>query len=279
VAAESFGERFADLRQRIVSALVLGAAALAAILAGGPWTAGLVAILAALLAWEWRSVTAHAGGPSDVGGFPFIAAPAAGVLVSHFVSQTAGFGTVAALAAVGLAIGLARRETAQAAWGTGGALLIGLATIAFLWLRETDPYGVLACIWVVLVVVASDMGGYFAGRIIGGPKLWPRVSPKKTWAGLAGAVGLASLTGFLFSWATTGTYYGEVVTVSAAASLFAQAGDLGESALKRRFGVKDSSKVLPGHGGVLDRFDGLMAATLVVAAVTLWRGQTAFIWS
>ncbi|MEO1722403.1 MAG: phosphatidate cytidylyltransferase, partial [Pseudomonadota bacterium] len=90
---------------------------------------------------------------------------------------------------------------------------------------------------------------------------------------------LASLTGLIFSGLTTGTFFEEVVTVSAAAALCAQAGDMAESAVKRRFGVKDSSGLLPGHGGALDRFDGLMAATLVVALVTLWRGQTVFIWS
>ncbi|MEM6357157.1 MAG: phosphatidate cytidylyltransferase, partial [Pseudomonadota bacterium] len=112
-----------------------------------------------------------------------------------------------------------------------------------------------------------------------GPKLWPAVSPKKTWSGLGGAVALAALTGLIFSWLTTGTFFEEVVTVSAAAALCAQAGDMAESAVKRRFGVKDSSGLLPGHGGALDRFDGLMAATLVVALVTLWRGQTVFVWS
>ncbi|MEL6220968.1 MAG: phosphatidate cytidylyltransferase, partial [Pseudomonadota bacterium] len=110
------------------------------------------------------------------------------------------------------------------------------------------------------------------------PKLWPSVSPKKTWAGLGGGIALAFASGGLFSWATTGTYYHEVCTVSAVAALLAQSGDLAQSAMKRRFGVKDAGSIIPGHGGALDRFDGLMAATLVAAAVTFWRGKTVFIW-
>ena len=122
------------------------------------------------------------------------------------------------------------------------------------------------------------MGGYFAGRLIGGPKLWPRVSPNKTWAGIGGGVVLAAGLGGLFSWATTGTYLAQVCAVSVAAAVVSQGGDLAESALKRHFGVKDSGRLLPGHGGALDRLDGLVAAVLVVALVTWWRGTTVFIW-
>ncbi len=141
-----------------------------------------------------------------------------------------------------------------------------------------EPYGFLSIIWAAMVVIAADVGGYFAGRTIGGPKLWPAVSPNKTWAGLLGGIALAFLVGGMFSGATTGTYFYQVCTVSALAALLAQAGDLAESALKRHFGVKDAGTLIPGHGGLLDRLDGHMAAILVAAVVTFSRDQAVFVW-
>lgn len=158
-----------------------------------------------------------------------------------------------------------------------GGVYIVAAVLAFVVLRGL-PFGFDTILWAALVVIAADVGGYFAGRMIGGPKLWPAVSPKKTWAGLGGGVALAAFVGGLFSWATTGTYFYEVCTVSMLAAVLAQGGDLAESAVKRTFGVKDSGVLIPGHGGVLDRLDGHMAALLVAAAVTFTRGQPVFVW-
>ena len=124
---------------------------------------------------------------------------------------------------------------------------------------------------ILLVVWSTDIGGYFAGRGLGGPKLWPRVSPKKTWAGAIGGF-VASLliaTGF----ATMG--YGKalpLLVLAAALSIAAQLGDLFESAVKRRFGVKDSSQIIPGHGGLLDRLDGFVAAIIMAAIFGTLRG-------
>ena len=271
--------RFADLKARIVSATIASGIAVALLAAGGLWAALLVGAMAAALVWEWRSITRHGGGRCGVDAVLPVAGAALAVLVTHFAGGLAGLGVLALVALLSLVGDRLAGRDAAGLWIGLGVGYLGAASIAFLWIRETDPFGVLACIWIVLVVAASDVGGYFAGRAIGGPKLWPRVSPKKTWAGAGGSVTLAFLLGGVFSWATTGTYYGEVCTVSAVCSVFAQAGDLAESALKRRFGVKDSGHILPGHGGLFDRLDGLIAATLVVAVVTLWRGQTVFIWS
>ena len=159
-----------------------------------------------------------------------------------------------------------------------GILYIVAAGLAFIWLRAQDPYGFLSILWAAFVVTAADVGGYFAGRILGGPKLWPAISPKKTWAGMIGGVALAFAVGGLFSAATTGTYFLQVSIVSMIAAVVSQAGDLAESALKRHFAVKDASRLIPGHGGVLDRLDGHMAAVLVAAAFTAWRDQAVFIW-
>ncbi|MEO0623498.1 MAG: phosphatidate cytidylyltransferase [Pseudomonadota bacterium] len=269
---------FSDLRTRLLSAAVLGGLALSLLWLGGGWSAALIAAIAAAMAWEWRSVTAAEGkGPGALG---VIAAMVCGgaVAITWYLGASMGLGLLVLGAATVAARDLAVAHRATALWSFAGIVLVGGASIALLALRAMEQHGLLTALWVVIVVAATDTGGYFAGRMIGGPKLWPSVSPKKTWAGLGGGIALAFASGGLFSWATTGTYYHEVCTVSAVAALLAQSGDLAQSAMKRRFGVKDAGSIIPGHGGALDRFDGLMAATLVAAAVTFWRGKTVFIW-
>jgi len=142
----------------------------------------------------------------------------------------------------------------------GSALFVMLAALGFVVLRALD--GPVWMLWLALVVVATDVLGYFAGRRFGGPKFWPRVSPKKTWSGtLAGWAGAAAV-GAVFM-AVTGVGP-ELLWMSVATAMAAQAGDLAESAVKRGAGVKDASNILPGHGGLLDRFDGMMGAGLFV---------------
>ncbi|GLQ34219.1 phosphatidate cytidylyltransferase [Amylibacter marinus] len=140
-------------------------------------------------------------------------------------------------------------------------VVIFLGIIGLIHLRFDIGLG--SILWVLACVVASDVGGYFAGRSFGGPKLWPAVSPKKTWSGTIGGWVLAAIVGLIFSriyaeFDTSLALYGVVIAI------FAQAGDLFESVLKRRAGIKDSSNLIPGHGGFLDRFDGVMGASLLV---------------
>jgi phosphatidate cytidylyltransferase len=125
-----------------------------------------------------------------------------------------------------------------------------------------DDFGVIWMLWLVAVVVASDVAGYFAGRMIGGPKFWPRVSPKKTWSGtVAGWLGGAAVGAGVAAATEAGA---GLVGVSVAVAMAAQMGDIAESAIKRHVGVKDSSALLPGHGGLLDRFDGMLGASVFV---------------
>lgn len=132
-------------------------------------------------------------------------------------------------------------------------------------LRQTE--GAMAILWVLGIVVVSDVGGYFAGRLLGGPKFWPAISPKKTWSGtMAGWIG-AALWGAVFVYLGYGTW--TLIVVSPVIACAGQLGDIAESWLKRRAGVKDSSGLIPGHGGVMDRFDALVGAMLAVMALQL----------
>jgi len=270
--------RFADLRKRVVTALVAAAIGVTLLYLGGVWTMLFVALVGGAMIWEYRSITLHRGAAAGADAVFLLGGVVGGAAVAELWSPTAALVWLGwSLAVAGAADLVAGRRGAMA-WGVFGGAYIGLAAIAFVFVRDMEPHGFITALWIFLVVAAADVGGYFAGRLIGGPKLWPKVSPKKTWAGLGGGVVLAALVGWVFSGATTGTYFQEVCTVSAVAALLSQAGDLAESALKRHFGVKDLGTLLPGHGGAMDRFDGLTAATLVVGLVAAWRGQTVFIW-
>lgn len=270
--------RFADLGTRVASAAVAAVVGLGLLWAGGVWAVLLVALVTGAMIWEVRSVTLHRGGPCGADVALLLAGVAGAAAVAELGSAAAALvwlgGALAVAALVDLAAG--RREAL--AWGVAGGAYVGAAGIGLIFLRGLEPHGLVTVLWLVLVVAATDIGGYFGGRLIGGPKLWPRVSPKKTWAGLVGGVALAALAGALLSLAIAGALPLVLAAVSAATALIAQAGDLAESALKRHFGVKDSGRLLPGHGGAFDRFDGLAPAAALMALLSWWRGESVVIW-
>jgi phosphatidate cytidylyltransferase len=153
-------------------------------------------------------------------------------------------------------------------WAALGVVYLGVAGVAAIWLRSQPEQGFAIVLWLLGVVWATDSGAYIAGRRIGGAKLAPRISPNKTWAGLGGGMLAAALVGAV----TAALIGGSALTlfaVSAALAVVEQIGDLAESALKRRFGVKDSGTIIPGHGGMLDRLDGMLAVLPAVAAIIL----------
>jgi phosphatidate cytidylyltransferase len=176
------------------------------------------------------------------------------------------------LAGWALSVGLAWKPAAASfPWVWFGVPYLTLPIAALYLLRADPEYGLAAVIWLFVLIWATDTGAYFAGRIIGGPKLAPQFSPKKTWAGLAGGALLAGVaSGFVsqFFNLPSGVTLG---LLAALAAVISQGGDIFESAAKRRFGVKDSGSILPGHGGILDRVDGLIVAAVFCAALGLAR--------
>ena len=253
-----------NLLLRVIVALVLAPVAVAIAYAGGwPWTA-LVTLAAIGLYGEWLTIIGAAHQRR------VIISGVAGLAISGFCL---GIGRIDA-ALVASVLGLAAvtlLSPQRQIWTASGFFYATAALVASVLVRLDQGHGFVALIMVLLVVWVTDIGGYFAGRGIGGPKLWPRVSPKKTWAGAIGgfAASLAVAGGFAaFGLGKTGP----MLLLGAALSVISQLGDLFESWVKRRFGVKDSSHIIPGHGGLLDRLDGFVAAVVLAAIFGLLRG-------
>lgn len=269
------GGGFADLALRIVTGLAFGVVAISALLAGGPWFVILIAVLSALMAYEWRKISMKEEEPA-VAGFQILAVVGAAVM-AHFGDLNMAIAFLLAVAGAGAMADALLKRTAG--WGLVGALYVGFAAICLIGLRGDAVEGKYVIYWLAMTVIATDVGAYFSGRIIGGPKLWRRVSPNKTWAGLAGAMVLSAICSAVFSQLALGYVELFLSLLAALTAIVAQSGDLIESAYKRHFGVKDSGAILPGHGGVLDRLDGMLSATLFVAIITLFRdGAPIYLW-
>ena len=256
----ALARRFPDLGPRLVSAaalLVLGATA---IWLGGVAFRALVTVALAAMLWELHRMLAPgadrrlaaglgAVGGGLVGGVALLV-PMGVLVAGALIASAAAAATVPAAAR--LRFGLA----AAAILVAGAALIL---------LRE--GYGAAWMLWLVALVIGSDVAGYLAGRAFGGPKFWPRVSPKKTWSGTVAGWIVAAMLGAGFA-APLGAGAG-LVALSMLVAMAGQAGDIAESAIKRGAGVKDSSALIPGHGGVMDRFDAMMGGALAVLALHL----------
>jgi phosphatidate cytidylyltransferase len=258
------GQDSRNLLMRIAAALVLAPLAIAMAYAGGWWWAVLVTLAAIGLFVEWLMVTrAERNVAVTVSGIVAL------VLATPFLAVDR---VEAALVVLGLGlIAVTVRASPPRIWVIAGYLYAAAAQVASVAVRLDQTQGFAALILVLLVVWATDIGGYFAGRGIGGPKLWPRVSPKKTWAGAIGGFAASLAVAIGFSVLGHGKTL-PLLVLAAALSIAAQFGDLFESAVKRRFGVKDSSHIIPGHGGVMDRLDGFVAAIVLAAIFGYLRG-------
>ncbi len=252
-----------NLLIRIVAALVLAPLAIAIAYAGGWLWIALVALAAVGLYVEWLTVV----GAVQIGA---IVPGATALLITGICLAWGRIDASLVVLAFGLA-GVAWLSPPLRRWTAGGFCYAAGAEMASVLIRLDQVWGFVALLLVLLVVWGTDIGGYFAGRGIGGPKLWPRVSPRKTWAGAIGgfAASLVVAAGFAaFGLGRTGP----LLLLGSLLSIVSQFGDLFESAVKRRFGVKDSSHIIPGHGGLLDRLDGFVAAAILAAIFGLLRG-------
>lgn len=244
--------RWGDLGARVLSSLVLAAAGIVAIWLGGLTFALFVSLVVGIIVWE-LSVMAATPRALAIG-------LAAGFCCLGVALLPPGWGLPLVMLPALLGIGTTTRVRLPHAIF---ALLLVLAGYGMIDLRSHYAAGWL--IWLVLVVIATDVAGYFVGRWLGGPKFWPKVSPKKTWSGTAGGWVAAGLIGAVA--AGLGLAGPEIVAISVALSMASQMGDIAESALKRQVGVKDSSTLLPGHGGFFDRFDGVLGAAVFLLLI------------
>ncbi len=254
-----------NLGVRAASATVLIPAAVAAIYFGGWVLLIFMAVGVALLALEWGAMSAP-GAPIRIA-----AAVTVAVLISLFFAYYGHYRVAWAIAAVGaLVTALVGNSLSERPADTAyGVIYIAPAVLALSWLRAM-PNGISWTIMVFAVAWAADIFAFAAGNVFKGPKLWPRFSPNKTWAGFFGGLGGAMVAAVLVAvFSTARLSVGAAALVGLAGGLATMAGDLWESMLKRRFGVKDSGDLIPGHGGLLDRVDGLMFAIVALAAARL----------
>ncbi|MCB4821124.1 phosphatidate cytidylyltransferase [Roseicella aerolata] len=272
--------RWPDLRKRALSAALLIPAAILCIWLGAEAWAALMAAAVALLAWEWVRLCGF-----STRRLPGMFVPLGTLAAGMLAVEAAWLWALGLLLAGSLGLWAITRPAGprpgqSGFWLAFGLLYIGLAGVALIHLRGDAAAGRVNVLFLFLVVWASDIGAYLAGRRFGGPKLAPGISPNKTWSGAVGglfsamAVGLAAAALV----APEALPVGRVLLVAAVLGLLAQMGDLFESWLKRHFHVKDSSALIPGHGGLLDRLDGVLAAAPAAALLGVLLGPGAVLW-
>jgi phosphatidate cytidylyltransferase len=263
-----------NLQTRILSGVILGVLVLGAVYLGGLAFAFLVIATAMASVREWVRLVSDNHPLALELSFGFLLAV---LIVGIVLGPVAGLAVLAVLAVVLYGVMRAVRAPHRLLIASG-IPYVGLASAAFLWLRGLPDAGLELTIWLFFAVWATDVGAYVSGRSIGGPRLAPRISPKKTWAGLIGAVVAAALVGGIAALAFGAAKPAVAAGLAGALALVAQAGDLFESSIKRHFGVKDSGQLIPGHGGILDRIDGLMAAAPALALFHLIAGGALAWW-
>jgi phosphatidate cytidylyltransferase len=268
------GKRWSDLRKRIGSAIVLAPLALGCLWLGKlPW-ALLVALGVAGCAAEWAGMCR-----AEAWRWPVIILPVGVAAVPLFAMAEGGVVALvyAAILVVGAWLLLGRNR--RASWLVLGILYVAPAAIAMVRLRHVPLVGRWDMLFLVLIVWASDIGAYVAGRLIGGPKLAPSISPGKTRSGAVGGLVAAAAVGIgVAAWAGGPVDRLHCAAIAMLVGVSSQVGDLLESGLKRHFGVKDSGRSIPGHGGLLDRLDGMLTAAPVAALVALVVGEGILLW-
>jgi phosphatidate cytidylyltransferase len=255
-----------ELTLRVVSAAVLAPLAVGLAHVGGWLFLLFWAIAACGIYWEWRAILRDPGpAPKGLG--------ECAIAIAGVSAMMGRVGAAAVLLGFGVVIeGVIATTTWFRVWAAAGVLYAGSLLFACVLLRGDAQYGFVAIVFLFAIVWTTDILAYFVGRFVGGPKLWERVSPKKTWSGAIGGAGAAVIAGLAVA------HYAHLANPLAAAALAlvlsvaSQGGDLFESAFKRRFGVKDAGHVIPGHGGIMDRLDGFLVAAVVAAVIGIARG-------
>ena len=277
------------LTLRIISAAVLIPIVVAAVYAGHPAWDLLVVLFGGVMAWEWSRIAIKSRPEaSDLGRRSMSITPC--LLVVAILLAFAFHDRLPPLleplsrpsflfaAVVAVTFGAMSQYRVAALWFGLGVAYVAIPCLAIIALRADPAVGLQQIFWIVALVIAADTGAYIAGRSIGGPKLAPRVSPNKTWAGLGGAVVSAAVVGAITAFLMDLPSVTTLIAISAVLGVVAQAGDLAESAFKRHFGVKDASNIIPGHGGALDRVDGMIAVAAAVAGINYLIGSSVLTW-
>jgi phosphatidate cytidylyltransferase len=255
--------KWRDLGLRVASAIVLIPIILWVNWLGSVWYALLVGLMAGFMALEWVKLI-HAGRPVQLA--VHLAAAAVSTALPWIAGPAVGFTAILMLWA-GSVVQRQIADKPHTFWSIIGVPYIGLSALALMILRGDPQFGLIAVYWLLFVVWGADTLAYFTGRLFGGPKLLPSISPKKTWAGLIGAIVGGILCSALFARVAGLDSLLWLCSIGAILAIIEQAGDFFESALKRSVGVKDSSALIPGHGGMLDRVDGLVAAAALAALI------------
>ena len=258
---------------RALSAAIILPLAISAIWFGGWAFTLMVLLISAAMAWELSRLCQAATGLLVIAVVAFLLTT--GLSMMGTFKEAIVCGSLGTLL-VALLSRVSRSESPILLIVGFSYIMVSLLSIV--WLRLFTSGGLWLFLWMVAVVVSTDVGAYFVGRAIGGPKLAPRISPGKTWAGLLGGAFFAAVAGVLTVAICGGNNYVRVFVITAILALVAQIGDLLESAVKRHVGVKDASNLIPGHGGVLDRLDGFLTVAPVMAVMSLFAGGSPLKW-
>lgn len=261
--------QMSNLQLRIISSVVLIVAVLAVTFLGGVAFRLLSALIAAVMFYEWCAISRIAIAPRH----QLVAAVVLGVVLLAMVLGYSAAGVLILLALSVLASLLDSRIAGQGSWAPGGLAYAGLSGLSLAWLRGDDQPGVTAILFLFAVVWATDIAAYFVGRSLGGPKLAPSISPGKTQSGAIGGIVGGVLAGMALAASAGLENLPLLALVALLLSVVSQVGDLFESWVKRRHGVKDSGNIIPGHGGVMDRVDGLVAAAFALYAIGVMLGS------
>jgi phosphatidate cytidylyltransferase len=267
VAPEGAARNF---QRRVASALVLAPVAIAAAYFGG-WAFLIVCALAsAAVLWEWTRLVAQRAEPRIIA--PGLAAL---VVATGLVAASEPTAAIAAIAIGTLVVGglVAFWPGCELPplWPAGGVVYAAVVLLCPVLLRNDPQFGLQALLFLFATVWATDIFAYLVGRTVGGPLLWPRISPNKTWSGAIGGLLGGVAAGIAVAYASGGTRAAIAGVLALVLSIVAQGGDLFESAIKRRFGVKDTSHLIPGHGGVMDRLDGFLVAAFAAVLIGILR--------